>query len=143
MQHHISPNYSIEYSDPLRTKSTHLKSGTVITTDAPTDNHGKGESFSPTDMLSSSLVSCAMTIMGIAADRGEFEITSMKADVAKLMESSPRRIGKVTAYINITLKGATKEDAERLRRVAISCPVANSLSKELIQDLHFDFKLEN
>jgi len=143
MQHHISPNYTIVYSDPLRTQSTHLKSGTVIITDAPTDNHGKGEAFSPTDMLSSSLVSCVMTIIGISADKGGIEVVSMKADVAKQMDSSPRRVAKITAYLNIVLRGATDEDAERLRRVAVACPVAKSLSKDLIQDLHFDFNLEN
>jgi putative redox protein len=143
MQHDISPNYTIEYSEPLRTHSTHLSSGTTIITDAPTDNHGKGEAFSPTDLLSSSLVSCAMTIMGITAQSCVCEIVSIKADVAKEMTTSPRRIAKVTAYIDVILRGATQEDAERLERSARSCPVAKSLSPDLNQDLHFNFKLLN
>ena len=81
MQIDFSPNYSIEYSNPLRTHSTHLKSGNTIITDAPTDNHGKGEAFSPTDLLASSLVSCVMTIIGIAAERDGVEIVLMNAKV--------------------------------------------------------------
>jgi putative redox protein len=141
MQSDFSPNYSIEYSNPLRTQSTHLKSRDQIITDAPTDNHGKGEAFSPTDLLSSSLVSCAMTIMGIAAGRDGIEIVSMKADVAKEMASNPRRVAKVSANIKVVLKGASEEDAERLRRVGLACPVAHSLSSELVQDININFQL--
>ena len=101
MQSDFSPNYSIEYSNPLRTKSTHLKSGNTIITDAPTDNHGRGEAFSPTDLLSSSLVSCIMTIIGIAAHRDGIEIISMEADVTKEMASNPRMVAVVRALINV------------------------------------------
>ena len=141
MQTDFSPNYSIEYSKPLRTESTHLKSGNSIITDAPTDNHGKGEAFSPTDLLSSSLVSCVMTIIGIAAERDGVEIVSMTADVSKEMASSPRRVAKVSAMIHITLNGANEENAEKLKRIGLACPVARSLSTDLVQDIKFNIIL--
>ena len=140
MQSDFSPNYSIEYSNPLRTKSTHLKSGNTIITDAPSDNHGRGEAFSPTDLLSSSLVSCIMTIMGIAAERDGIEIVSMKADVSKEMTSNPRMVDAVRAIINVEIKGSG-DDAERLKRRGLACPVGKSLSKEVVQDIQFNFKL--
>ena len=142
MQTDFSANYSIEYSHPLRTSSTHLKSGNTIITDAPTDNHGKGEAFSPTDMLSSSLVSCIMTIMGIAADRDGIDIVSIKADVAKEMAANPRMVAKVSANIDVTLKGADKDFAEKLRRVGLACPVARSLSDDLVQNIKINFNLK-
>jgi len=138
MQFDFYPNYSIEYSNPLRTQSTHIKSGNTIITDAPTDNHGKGEAFSPTDLLSSSLISCVMTIIGIAANRDSIEIVSMNAEVAKEMSSNPRRVTKVCALIHISLKGATEKDAERLKRIGLACPVARSLSSDLVQDIKFN-----
>ena len=131
MQSNFSPNYSIEYLNLLRTKSTHLKSGNTIITDAPTDNHGRGEAFSPTDLLSSSLVSCIMTIMGIAAERDGIEIVSMKADVSKEMTSNPRMVDAVRAIINVEIKGS-EDDAERLKRTGLACPVGRSLSKEVV-----------
>jgi uncharacterized OsmC-like protein len=141
MQIDFFPNYSIEYSKPLRTVSTHLKSGNSIITDAPTDNHGKGEAFSPTDLLSSSLISCVMTLIGIAADRDGVEIVSMTADVSKEMASSPRRVAKVSAVIHIKLHGANKESAKKLKRIGLECPVARSLSSDLVQDIKFNINL--
>lgn len=141
MQSHFSPNYSIEYSNPLRTQSTHVKSGNSIITDAPIDNHGKGEAFSPTDLLASSLVSCVMTIIGIAAGRDGIEIVSMSANVSKEMDSNPRRVAKVSALIDINLIGAKEEDAERLKRIGLACPVARSLSSNLVQDINFNINL--
>ena len=140
MQSNFSPNYSIEYSNPLRTKSTHLKSGDTIITDAPTDNHGRGEAFSPTDLLSSSLVSCIMTIMGIAAKRDEIEIVSMKADVSKEMAANPRKVAAIRALINVEIKGS-EDDAEKLKRIGLACPVGRSLSKEVVQNIEFNFNL--
>ncbi len=139
MQSDFTPNYKIEYSSPLRTLSTHIKSGTSIITDAPTDNHGKGKTFSPTDLLSSSLVSCVMTIIGIVADRNGIEIVSMAADVSKEMASNPRRVAKVNADIEVTLKGADEDSAEKLRRIGLGCPVARSLANDLIQNIQINF----
>ena len=109
-------------------------------TDAPTDNHGRGEAFSPTDLLSSSLISCIMTIIGIAAERDGIEIVSMKADVSKEMASNPRMVAAVKAIINVEIKGS-KDDAERLKRMGLKCPVGRSLSKEVVQDIQFNFNL--
>ena len=133
------PNYTVTYQDPLRTTSVHLASGQSLITDAPVDNHGLGQAFSPTDLLSTSLAACIMTIMGIAADRDSIDIVSMKADVAKEMAANPRRVAAVTAHIEVELKNATDESAERLRRIALACPVARSLSPDLIQNIHINF----
>ena len=141
MQTDFTPNYKIEYSNPLRTQSTHIKSGTTIITDAPTDNHGKGEAFYPTDLLSSSLVSCIMTIMGILADRDGIKIASMNAEVAKEMAANPRRVAKVNAVIDVTLKDGDEESAEKLRRVGLACPVDHSLSDDLVHNIHINFNI--
>jgi len=136
------PQYTIEYSNPLRTHSTHIKSGDIIITDAPTDNKGKGEAFSPTDLLSTSLVTCAMTILGISAQSGPAEIISMSAEVSKEMGINPRRVVEVKAVIKVQLKGADRSETERLERATRACPVAMSLSSELIQNLEFQFTLQ-
>jgi putative redox protein len=138
----MQPQYTIEYSNPLRTHSTHIKSGNIIITDAPTDNHGKGEAFSPTDLLSVSLVTCAMTILGITSQAGPVEILSMSAGVSKEMGDSPRHVGEISALIKVHLKGGDKSEHERLERAARACPVAKSLSSELVQNLEFQFIIE-
>ena len=138
----MQPQYTIEYSNPLRTHSTHIKSGSIIITDAPTDNQGKGDAFSPTDLLSTSLVTCAMTILGISAQAGPAKIISMSAEVNKEMGTNPRRVTEVRASIRIHLKGADKSEADRLERAARACPVAMSLSSELAQNLEFQFILQ-
>ena len=95
-------SHSIEnrYLGKLRTESTHLKSSNVIITDAPVDNNGKGDAFSPTDLVASALCSCMTTVMGICAEKNNFELPSSVAQVTKIMESHPRRISKVIIDIN-------------------------------------------
>ena len=140
MQSDFTPNYTIEYSDNLRTLSTHLKSGQTVITDAPVDNNGKGEAFSPTDLLATSLVTCVMTILAITCNNGDAEIVNMSAEVKKVMASNPRRVDRVWAKIKVELKGGNSKEAERLERAARACPVAKSLSPELQQQIEFEWK---
>ena len=90
----------VEYLGELRTKCTHLKSGTEIYTDAPVDNNGKGESFSPTDLVATSYASCMLTIVGIYCEKNEIELKGATADVTKVMDASPRRIGALSIDID-------------------------------------------
>tara|TARA_B100001996_G_C18211753_1_gene420195 strand:+ start:46 stop:447 length:402 start_codon:yes stop_codon:yes gene_type:complete len=124
------------YSGNLRTEATHLASNQKIITDAPIDNHGKGEAFSPTDLVATSLASCMMTIMGIIADRNQINIDGTIAEVKKNMGENPRRISEIRIEFNF-FNSISLEDRKKLERVAKSCPVSNSLSKNLSEILNF------
>ena len=134
-------SHSIEnkYIGELRTESTHLKSSNTIITDAPTDNNGKGNAFSPTDLVASALCSCMTTVMGICADNNQFVLPRSTAYVTKIMSSYPRRISKIIIDINFESNNLTEQEIEKLIAVAKGCPVAQSLSPELIQELKFNF----
>ena len=107
-------SHSIEnkYIGELRTQSTHLKSSDVILTDAPVDNNGKGDAFSPTDLVASALCSCMTTVMGICAEKNNFELPKSTARVTKVMESHPRRISKMI-YIILLKKYWLKKELEQ------------------------------
>lgn len=128
---------TVEYKGALRTEATHLRSNTVIVTDAPVDNNGKGESFSPTDMVATALASCMMTIMGIKARDKEIDITGAKAEVKKIMASDPRRISKVIVKIHMPNLPYTDTEKKILEKAADACPVSRSLSAELEQEIEF------
>ena len=98
----------VEYKGQLRTEAKHLRSGSVIVTDAPIDNQGKGEAFSPTDLVATALASCMITIMGIVAERDGIDIEGVTADVDKIMSKEPRRIGEIK--IIITFKSILTTD---------------------------------
>lgn len=128
---------SVEYLGNLRTKATHLKSGNVILTDAPTDNHGKGEAFSPTDLAATSLASCLITIMGIAAQTHEIDMTGTKATVQKIMDSNPRRIAEVVIHIEMPKKDFSDKEKAILEKAAHHCPVAMSLHDNTKESITF------
>ena len=134
-------SHSIEnkYVGELRTESTHLKSSNVIITDAPTDNNGKGNAFSPTDLVASALCSCMTTVMGICAEKNNFELPGSIAYVTKIMESHPRRISKIIIEINFDNNDLSDQQMQKLVTVAKGCPVAQSLSSDLIQKVKFNF----
>lgn len=134
-------SHSIEnkYVGELRTESTHLKSSNVIITDAPTDNNGKGNAFSPTDLVASALCSCMTTVMGICAEKNNFELPESIAYVTKIMESHPRRISKIIIEINFDNNNLSNQQTEKLVAVAKGCPVAQSLNSDLIQEVKFNF----
>lgn len=128
-----------EYLGDLRTAATHLKSNSRIITDAPTDNNGKGEAFSPTDLVSSALSSCMMTLMGITANREDIDLTGLKANVTKIMGANPRKIAEIKIDFSIDSLKATDVQKEKLRRAALTCPVALSLSESIKQTVTFNF----
>tara|TARA_B000000565_G_scaffold43761_1_gene29133 strand:+ start:896 stop:1303 length:408 start_codon:yes stop_codon:yes gene_type:complete len=134
-------SHSIEnkYVGELRTESTHLKSSNVIITDAPTDNNGKGNAFSPTDLVASALCSCMTTVMGICANKNQFDLPNSTAYVTKVMSSHPRRISKIIIEINFEKNNLSEQNVEKLIAVAKGCPVAQSLSADLIQEVRFNF----
>ena len=133
--------HSIEnkYVGELRTKSTHLKSSNVIITDAPKDNNGKGNAFSPTDLVASALCSCMTTVMGICANKNQFDLPNSTAHITKVMSSHPRRISKIIIEINFDKNNLSEQNIEKLIAVAEGCPVAQSLSSDLVQEVKFNF----
>ncbi len=123
---------SIIYKGHLRCEATHLQSGSIIETDAPTDNRGKGERFSPTDLLCVSLANCIVTTIGLKAADMEIDLSDTKMEVTKHMLSDPRRVGKVE--IKIQFPGILKlEEKERIifQRVGDNCPVKKSLHPDV------------
>ena len=134
-------SHSIEnkYVGELRTESTHLKSSNVIITDAPKDNNGKGNAFSPTDLVASALCSCMTTVMGICANKNQFDLPNSTAHITKVMSSHPRRISKIILEINFDSNNLSDQNIEKLIAVAKGCPVAQSLSSDLVQEVRFNF----
>jgi len=128
-----------EYLGQLRTQDTHQLSGSQLITDAPPDNNGKGEAFSPTDLVCAALASCMMTIMGILAQRENLDITGMKYDITKIMASNPRKIAEVQINFFHPSLAADDIQKEKLKRAAITCPVALSLADSLKQTVTFNF----
>jgi putative redox protein len=127
------------YQGALRTEATHTRSGQKIITDAPVDNNGKGEAFSPTDMVSAALSSCMMTLMGMLAEREEINLTGLKADVVKIMAANPRKIAEIQITFTHPNLKATDVQKEKLRRAALTCPVALSLADSVKQTITFNF----
>jgi uncharacterized OsmC-like protein len=124
----------VTYLGDLRTEAEHLKSGIKIVTDAPTDNNGKGEAFSPTDLVATALGSCMMTIMGIAARNHEIDMAGTELSVNKIMESDPRRIGKIEIVMTMPANDYSKKERKILEAAAHGCPVGNTI-KEGIEDI--------
>lgn len=129
----------VNYIPGLRTESTHLRSGTRIVTDAPIDNNGKGESFSPTDLVCSALCSCMMTLMGILAEREGIDLAGLRAEVTKVMSASPRKIAVIKVVLMHPGLSASPEQKEKLQRAALTCPVALSLGDHVRQEVEFRF----
>ena len=126
----------VEYKGELRTEAVHLKSGKTIITDAPIDNQGKGEAFSPTDLVATALGSCMITIMGIVAEREGIILNGTTAEVEKVMATSPRRIGEVKIKIKFIQK-LNRDERDKLERAAKTCPVSGSLSENLKETVEF------
>ena len=126
----------VTYNGDLRTDAYHIHSGISIVTDAPIDNQGKGEAFSPTDLVATALASCMLTIMGIVAERNDIELKGTTAEVEKIMGSEPRKIDKIE--INIFFKkNFDKKSKLKLESAASTCPVSNSLNVSLKKYINF------
>ena len=130
---------SVLYKGDLRCVSTHLKSNTEILTDAPIDNHGKGETFSPTDLVATALANCMITIMGIEANALNVNIDGTFAEVTKVMGIGPRRISKIVVKMTVPDNNLSDEQKQALIKAGLNCPVAKSLHPDLTQDVHIEF----
>jgi uncharacterized OsmC-like protein len=129
----------ISYLGNLRTVATHLKSGVQIITDAPPDNHGRGEAFSPTDLVSTGLGNCMITLMGITANAHNITLGKIDAEVQKIMGSNPRRIIEIVIDFRIENLDFTEKQKQLLEYAALNCPVAKSLSPEILQTVSFTY----
>jgi len=124
------------YLGELRVESTHLKSGKVLLSDAPTDNNGKGEAFSPTDTVATALASCMLTIMGIKCRDKQWDMQGATAAITKTMASNPRRISKIAVKVQMP---AGEFDQALLEKAARNCPVAKSIHPAIEQVITFDW----
>jgi uncharacterized OsmC-like protein len=127
------------YLGELRTENIHLQSGSKIITDAPLDNRGKGESFSPTDLLATALGNCIMTIMGMRAMDNGIDLIGTEIEITKIMASAPRRVGEVILEFNFPKKNYTEEEKRLIESVAATCPVPLSVHPDLKQTIRFNW----
>ena len=130
----------IIYKGTLRCEATHLQSGSIIETDAPTDNRGKGERFSPTDLLCVSLGTCIVTTMGIKAGDMDIDLTNTEIEVTKHMLAEPRRVGKIDIKLNFE-KSLTLEEKDKiiLERTGNNCPVTKSLHPDMEVNIEYNW----
>jgi putative redox protein len=128
-----------EYVGGLRTKAVHVRSGNELITDAPVDNKGRGEAFSPTDLLAASLGSCMITIAGMAAQEHRFSVDGTRIDITKIMASDPRRVAEVMVELHFPKNNYTEKQKKIIQVACLNCPVAKSLHPDLKQSVAFIF----
>ena len=133
------PTIKSSYLGNLRTQATHVLSGNALLTDAPLDNNGKGEAFSPTDLVCAALGSCMVTIMGIVAEREGISLEGLSWDITKIMQSDPRKIQEIQVAFHWSGAAFTPAMSQKLKNAARTCPVALSLDPALTQTISFDF----
>ena len=129
----------ITYLGDLRTTSVHLQSGTEILSDAPTDNHGKGEAFSPTDLVANALGSCMISIMAIKSKDLNVDLVGSTIEITKVMQAEPRKIAKIIVVLNMPI-AVDEKTKIILERVAMNCPVLLSLNADIEKDVTFHWK---
>ncbi|HRK29006.1 MAG TPA: OsmC family protein [Chitinophagales bacterium] len=128
----------VTYTTQLRTQAIHLQSGNCIITDAPTDNEGRGEAFSPTDLVATALASCMLTIMGIVAQRNNLLIDGTTAQITKIMQANPRKIVRIEIAITMPAQTEfTNKVKTLLENAARTCPVALSINPDIEQVVTF------
>mgnify|MGYP000442237121 CR=1 FL=1 len=130
---------TIKYLGNLRCELTHTASSNHFITDAPTDNHGKGEAFSPTDTMATSLAACMLTVMGIKANSLGFDLEGATAKVTKIMAAAPRRVSAIEVELNLQNKLDIKV-MKVLEEIGRNCPVAKSLHPDLVQNIRFNWR---
>lgn len=130
---------TVKYLGSLRTEAIHLKSKERIITDAPTDNHGRGEAFSPTDLVATALASCMVSILGIQANTSNIKLGDINADVTKIMNANPRKISEIVVVMNFTNHQYSEKEKTILMNAARTCPVALSLNPDIKQTITFNF----
>lgn len=126
------------YQGEFRTKAKHLRSGNEIITDAPIDNHGKGEAFSPTDLVATAFGSCMLTIIGLAAQTHNFNIDGTKLEITKIMAEEPRRISEIVVDFTLPHKNYSEKEKKIIEHSARTCPVSQSLHPDLKQTINFN-----
>ena len=126
----------VSYLGNLRTESVHTSSNEKIVTDAPTDNNGKGEAFSPTDLVASSLSSCILTVIGIVSKQIRYDLTNTTSSVKKIMGDNPRRIVEIEVKIKFSQSTDSKTKSI-IEKTALNCPVAKSLHPDIKQSISF------
>lgn len=126
-----------KYLGDLRVECVHEQSGATIITDAPTDNNGKGEAFSPTDLCAMALGACAMTIMGMYAKNHDCDITGATVHIEKTMAKNPRRISKLDVVFTMPDREYTERQKQSLEHAALTCPVHHSLHPDMEQNIVF------
>lgn len=129
----------VTYLGELRTSSIHINSGSEIISDAPIDNNGKGEAFSPTDTVANALASCMFTVMGIKAREMDVDFSGSTAEVTKVMAAEPRRISEIHITFNMNLE-ADKKTITILERTGMTCPVHYSLHPDIKKEIVFNWK---
>ena len=135
-----TPHYTLAYQGQLRTAMQHLQSNSQVITDAPVDNRGKGEAFSPTDLVSAALASCVMTIMAIKAGDMGHETIDIEARVWKTMASNPRRIARIQVDLDLHIPEVTNQQKLILERTTKACPVARSLHPDTKKEVVFNWR---
>ncbi|MEY2629843.1 MAG: putative stress-induced protein OsmC [Bacteroidota bacterium] len=133
------PTSKVTYLGELRTSSIHLQSGSEIISDAPIDNNGKGEAFSPTDTVANGLASCMFTVMGIKASEMGVDFSGSTAEVTKVMAADPRRISEIHVTFNMSIE-ADEKTKTILERTALTCPVHYSLHPDIKREIVFNWK---
>lgn len=131
---------NVVYEGDLRTTCTHLRSGSYFETDAPVDNNGKGERFSPTDLMATSLATCMITVMGIKARTMGFDLNGIKIDVEKIMKADPRRVGGINLSFHIpdALKNVDDKTKTILKHTGNTCPVQQSIHPDIEVNVDWD-----
>ncbi len=129
----------ILYEGNLRTSMTHVYSGSRVITDAPLDNQGLAQAFSPTDLAATALGSCMITIMGIKARDMGLDITGTEAEINKVMASNPRRIAEIQVLLRFPKNNFSEKDKAILQGAAVNCPVAKSLHPDIVQQVKFEW----
>ncbi len=129
----------ILYQGNLRTRMTHIYSGTEVLTDAPLDNNGLAQAFSPTDLAATSLGSCMMTIMGIKARDLNLDLTGTEAEITKIMGTEPRRITEIQVTLKFAKKNFSEKEKTIFENAARNCPVAKSLHPDIKQVIKFEW----
>ena len=129
----------VTYTGELRTSAIHLRSGSTIETDAPIDNNGKGDRFSPTDLVATALASCMVTVMGIKARDMGVNIDGITCEIEKIMSANPRRISEIKVTLNIPANDYTDKDKTILERIGNTCPVLESLHPDCIKSINYNW----
>jgi putative redox protein len=133
-------HFKVSYKGNLRTEAVHIKSNNTLITDAPIDNKGKGEAFSPTDLMCTSLGACMLTIMGISANENNYSIAGTEIFITKIMESNPRRVGGIILQLIIPQDKLSDNEKRMIENAALHCPVAKSIHPNIKLDVSFEYK---